>query len=64
LRQDRQRVRLPQITALRIAHGGPRFRNRNEKEFAGYRDAIEELTRHIQNPLAHLAHGLFPSRDL
>ncbi|MDX6698924.1 MAG: hypothetical protein QOE65_2321 [Solirubrobacteraceae bacterium] len=31
--------------ALKIAKGSPRFRNRNEKEFAGYRDAIDELTR-------------------
>ncbi len=27
--------------ALKIAEGAPRFRNRNEKEFAGYRDAID-----------------------
>lgn len=31
--------------ALKIAEGAPRFRNRNEKEFAGYRDAIDGLTR-------------------
>ena len=29
--------------AARIVHGSPRFRNRNEKEFAGYRDAIDRL---------------------
>ena len=29
--------------AERIAEGAPRFRNRNEKEFAGYRDAIDAL---------------------
>lgn len=27
--------------ALKIAEGTPRFRNRNEKEFAGYRDAMD-----------------------
>jgi Fic family protein len=31
--------------ALKIADGAPRFRNRNEKEFAGYRDAIDGLIR-------------------
>lgn len=31
--------------ALKIAEGAPRFRNRNEKEFAGYRDAIDSLMR-------------------
>ena len=31
--------------AERIAEGTPRFRNRNEKEFAGYRDAIDALMR-------------------
>jgi Fic family protein len=31
--------------AERIADAGPRLRNRNEKEFAGYRDAIDTLTR-------------------
>jgi Fic family protein len=31
--------------ALKIAEGAPRFRNLNEKEFAGYRDAIDGLTR-------------------
>jgi Fic family protein len=28
-----------------IAKGSPRFRNRNEREFAGYRDAIDSLMR-------------------
>jgi Fic family protein len=28
-----------------IADGSPRFRNRNEREFAGYRDAIDSLVR-------------------
>jgi len=31
--------------ALKIAEGAPRFRNRNEREFAGYRDAIDALMR-------------------
>ncbi len=31
--------------ALKIAEGAPRFRNRNEQEFAGYRDAIDGLMR-------------------
>ncbi len=31
--------------AIKIAEGTPRFRNRNEKEFAGYRDAIDGLMR-------------------
>lgn len=38
-------VVVDQGRAERIAEGGPRFRNRNEKEFAGYRDAIDELMR-------------------
>jgi Fic family protein len=31
--------------AERIAAGSPRFRNRNEKEFAGYRDAVDSVMR-------------------
>jgi Fic family protein len=31
--------------AIKIAEGAPRFRDRNEKEFAGYRDAIDGLMR-------------------
>ncbi len=31
--------------AERIAQGAPRFRNRSEREFAGYRDAIDALMR-------------------
>ena len=31
--------------AQRIAEGAPRFRNRNEREFAGYRDAVDALIR-------------------
>jgi Fic family protein len=36
--------------ALRIAEGAPRFRNRNEQEFAGYRDAIDSLMRRDTYP--------------
>lgn len=59
LRQLSENARIPSITAsnaiegvtvdtdraLKIADGAPRFRNRNEKEFAGYRDAIDSLMR-------------------
>lgn len=51
--------------ALKIAEGAPRFRNRNEKEFAGYRDAIDRLMRLDRyEPLSipfvlHLHHLLF-----
>ena len=38
-------VVVDQDRAERIAEGAPRFRNRNEKEFAGYRDAIDALIR-------------------
>lgn len=38
-------VVLPAERAERIAEGSPSFRNRNEKEFAGYRDAIDWLLR-------------------
>ncbi len=31
--------------AARIAEGAPRFRNRSEQEFAGYRDAVDGLMR-------------------
>jgi hypothetical protein len=40
------------MTTERIAHGSGRFRNRNEKEFAGYRDAIDSVMRsHEADPL-------------
>ena len=51
--------------AIKIAEGAPRFRNRNEKEFAGYRDAIDVLMRTDQHePLTvpfvlHLHRQLF-----
>jgi Fic family protein len=38
-------VTVDEERAERIAEGSPRFRNRNEKEFAGYRDAIDSLMR-------------------
>lgn len=38
-------VVVDQDRAERIVEGSPRFRNRNEKEFAGYRDAIDALMR-------------------
>jgi Fic family protein len=34
--------------AEQIAEGSRRFRNRNEREFAGYRDAVDELVRQKQ----------------
>jgi Fic family protein len=51
--------------AIKIAEGAPRFRNRNEQEFAGYRDAIDSLMRPDQyEPLSvplllHLHRQLF-----
>lgn len=51
--------------ALKIAEGTPRFRSRNEKELAGYRDAIDGLMRLDQyEPLSipfmlHLHRQLF-----
>lgn len=38
-------VTVDEERAERIVRGSPRFRNRNEKEFAGYRDAIDGLLR-------------------
>jgi len=39
--------------AERIVEGSPRFRNRHEKEFAGYRDAIDALMRlDVYEPLS------------
>src|SRR5580700_9886786 len=40
-----ENVTVAKDRALRIAEGSPRFRNRNEKEFAGYRDAIDYVMR-------------------
>lgn len=37
--------------AAGLAHGG-RFRNRNEREFAGYRDAVDELMRGQPEPIS------------
>jgi Fic family protein len=53
----------------RIAEGSPRFRNRNEKEFAGYRDAIDALTRDESHEVVsvpfvlHLHRVLFQHSD-
>jgi len=38
-------VTLDSERAQRIVEGSPRFRNRNEREFAGYRDAVDALMR-------------------
>lgn len=56
--------------AERIAEGGSHFRNRNEKEFAGYRDAVDSLMQlesyeeltvpfvlHLHRALFHYADG-------
>jgi Fic family protein len=40
-----ENVTVPKERAQRIVEGNPRFRNRNEKEFAGYRDAIDYIMR-------------------
>ena len=40
-----ENVTVAKDRAQRIAAGSPRFRNRNEKEFAGYRDAINYVMR-------------------
>lgn len=54
--------------AERIAEGAPRFRNRNEKEFAGYRDAVDGLMRTGPEQLSvpfvlHLHRELFKYSD-
>lgn len=53
--------------AQRLA-GGARFRNRNEREFAGYRDAIDELMRTDAEPVSvplilHLHRRVFAHVD-
>jgi Fic family protein len=40
-----ENVTVAKDRAERIAEGSPRLRNRNEKEFAGYRDAIDSIMR-------------------
>lgn len=40
-----ENVTVTKDRAQRIAEGSPRFRNRNEREFAGYRDAIDYIMR-------------------
>lgn len=55
--------------AQKIAAGAPRYRNRSEQEFAGYRDAIDGLMRSAENePLTvpfvlHLHRQLFDYAD-
>lgn len=55
--------------AEQIVEGSRRFRNRNEREFAGYRDAIDELVRqespeHLDVPFVlHLHRLLFAHSD-
>lgn len=55
--------------AVKIAEGAPRFRNRSEQEFAGYRDAVDGLMRSTTNePLTvpfvlHLHRQLFLHAD-
>jgi Fic family protein len=55
--------------AERIVEGSRRFRNRNEREFAGYRDAIDELVRqesneHLDVPFVlHLHRLIFAHTD-
>jgi Fic family protein len=51
-----------------LAGGGHRFRNRNEREFAGYRDAIDELIRNQAEDVSvglilHLHRQLFRHVD-
>lgn len=60
-------IEVPAERAIRIAGGG-RFRNRNEREFAGYRDAIDGLMRdppeEVSVPLMlHLHRQLFRHSD-
>jgi Fic family protein len=55
--------------AVRIAEGGRRYRNRNEREFAGYRDATDMLMRaHVYEAptvplILHLHYLLFQHSD-
>ncbi|MFA9271569.1 MAG: Fic family protein [Baekduiaceae bacterium] len=60
-------VNVPEDRARSIA-GGARFRNRNEREFAGYRDAVDELLRSEREPISvplllHLHRRLFAHND-
>ncbi len=63
-------IEVPRGRAARLAAAeGPRFRNRNEKEFAGYRDAIDYIVRLDERepptlPLAlHLHRQLYRHAD-
>lgn len=44
-------VEVGTVRAVKIA-GGARFRNRNEKEFAGYRDAVDDLLSGDPEPMS------------
>jgi Fic family protein len=51
-----------------LAHGSLRYRNRNEREFAGYRDAVDELMRSDPEPVSvplilHLHRQVFQHVD-
>jgi hypothetical protein len=64
-----ENVTVAKDRAERIAEGSPRFRNRNEREFAGYRDAIDSIMRLEQYEaltvpfLLHLHRLLFKHAD-
>lgn len=45
-------IDVPTARAENIAAGGMRFRNRGEREFAGYRDAIDEIVRRPPEPIS------------
>lgn len=50
--------------AARIAGGTPRLRNRNEKEFAGYRDAVDWIVRSEEHELLSVPFALHLHRLL
>ncbi|MDQ3720077.1 MAG: Fic family protein [Actinomycetota bacterium] len=52
------------IRAEKIVEGSPRFRNRNEKEFAGYRDAVDALMRLDRHELLTVPFVLHLHRQL
>lgn len=60
-------VEVEEGRAERLA-GGARFRNRSEREFAGYRDAMDELVRADPEPITvplmlHVHHSIFRHVD-
>jgi Fic family protein len=50
--------------AVKIAEGAPRYRNRSEREFAGYRDAIDGLMREDSHEALAVPFGLHLHRQL